>query len=234
MKEFRDRYGPWAIVTGASSGIGEQFAEALAARGINLVLVARNITRLDELKLELATRHGVEVAALPLDLSLPGCLEPLVAACKDLEIGLGVNNAGTGYPGPFSTSDLQREEGVIRLNCITPVEITRHFLPEMQARGRGGLIFVSSLMGFQGVPYMANYSATKGYVLNFGEALYQECKGIGVDVLVVALGATDTPGKDLHEIDYSKIADIVDVGRKGHGDRTEVPRQATVGYSRFP
>ena len=105
----------------------------------------------------------------------------------------------------FSSSDIQREKDLIRLNCVTPMEITHHFLPGMLARGRGGIILVSSLMGFQGVPYMANYSATKGYLLNFGESLYHECKGTGVDVLVLAPGATETPGKYLHEVDYSKL-----------------------------
>ncbi len=226
MKEFRDQYGPWAAVTGASSGIGYCFACALAVRGVNPVLVARNITRLEALKEELAARHQVEAIALAIDLSREDCLEPLVASCKDLDIGLVVNNAGTGFPGPFSSSSLQREGDVIRLNCIAPMEITRRFLPRMQARGKGGLIFVSSLMGFQGVPYMANYSATKGYVLNFGESLYQECKGTGVDVLVVAPGATDTPGKDLHEIDYSELPiswmsaeKVVDVALKSLGKR---------------
>jgi short-subunit dehydrogenase len=226
MKEFREKYGPWAIVTGASSGIGAQFAKALAARGINLVLVARNIPRLNELRQDLAARHGVEVLTLKIDLSHPGCIDPLVASCNGLEIGLVVNNAGTGFPGPFSASDLQHEEDVIHLNCVTPVEITHYFLPRMQAKGSGGVVFVSSLMGFQGVPYMANYSATKGFLLNFGEALYQECKGTGIDVLVLAPGATDTPGKDLHPIDYSKLPvawmtaeKVVDAALKSLGKR---------------
>ena len=86
----------------------------------------------------------------------------LVEACSDLEIGVVVNNAGTGNPGGFCSSDIQREKDVVRLNCVTPLEITHHFLPGMQSRGRRGIILVSSLVGFQGVPYMANYSATKG------------------------------------------------------------------------
>ncbi len=204
-KDFRDRYGPWALVTGASSGIGAQFARELAAAGINLVLVARRIELLNELKQELVNRHKVEVITLQVDLSQDGCEQAIHAACDTLDIGLVVNNAGSGVPGPFASSDVQAEKELIRLNCITPVEITHHFLPKMQARGRGGIIFVSSLMGFQGVPYMANYSATKGYLLNFGESLYHECKGTGVDVLVLAPGATDAPGKHLHRVDYAKL-----------------------------
>jgi hypothetical protein len=205
MKNLRTRYGEWAIVTGASSGIGAKFAEKLAGEGMNLVLVARRKELLNGLKLELTNKYGVKLICLPLDLSLDGCLQPLIEACKDLDIGLLVNNAGTGTPGMFSSSDIQKEKDVIRLNCVTPMEITHHFLPGMLARGGGGIILVSSLMGFQGVPYMANYSATKGYLLNFGESLYHECKGTGVDVLVLAPGATETPGKYLHEVDYSKL-----------------------------
>jgi uncharacterized protein len=205
MQNLATRYGEWALVTGASSGIGATFAKRLAASGMNLVLVARLLESLNELKKRLVEQHAVKASVLQLDLSREGCVPQLGAGCESRDVGLVVNNAGTGAPGPFATSDLRNEKDVIQLNCITPFEITHHFLPQMQARRRGGIILVSSLMGFQGVPYMANYSATKGYLLNLGEALYHECKGTGVDVLVLAPGATDTPGKDLHDVDYAKL-----------------------------
>ncbi|MCP4778297.1 MAG: SDR family NAD(P)-dependent oxidoreductase [Planctomycetaceae bacterium] len=205
MDSMRGRYGEWAIVTGASLGIGAAFANRLAAEGMNLVLVARCEDALDRLKVTLGSKYGVKIICLPVDLSQDGCLQPLIAVCSDLEIGLVVNNAGTGNPGILSSCEIEKEMDVIRLNCLTPLEITHHFLPAMQRRGKGGIILVSSLMGFQGVPYMANYSATKGYLLNLGEALYHECKASGVDVLVLAPGATETPGKYLHEVDYSKL-----------------------------
>lgn len=205
MENLRVSYGEWAIVTGASSGIGAAFANRLAADGMNLVLVARREDALECLKRLLSNKHSVQIRCVPVDLSVQGCLQPIVEACSDLEIGLVVNNAGTGNPGTLCSCDIQKEVDVVRLNCITPLEITHHFLAGMKRRGSGGIILVASLMGFQGVPYMANYSATKGYLLNLGEALYHECKASGVDVLVVAPGATETPGKYLHEVDYSKL-----------------------------
>jgi short-subunit dehydrogenase len=227
MKSFLARYGPWAVVTGASSGIGEQFAKVLAGAGINLVVAARRIDRLNALAKSLVDRHKVQSICVQVDLSQDGCRERLSAACEGLEIGLVVNNAGSGFPGPFVSSNLEQQRALIRLNCVTPIEITHFFLPQMQARRRGGIIFVSSLMGFQGVPYMANYAASKGYLLNFGEALFHECRGTGVDVLVLAPGATKTPGRLLHPVDYAKlpiswmsVEQVVDValrklGRKG-------------------
>jgi uncharacterized protein len=223
------RYGEWAIVTGASSGIGAEFASRLAAEGMNLVLVARCEEKLDSLKERLGSKYDVKIVCLSVDLSQDGCLQSLVEACSDLEIGLVVNNAGTGNPGILSSCDIQKEIDVVRLNCLTPLEITYHFVQGMQKRGRGGIILVSSLMGFQGVPYMANYSATKGYLLNLGEALYHECKANGVDVLVLAPGATETPGKYLHEVDYSKLPiswmsaeGVVDVALKKIGKKALV------------
>jgi uncharacterized protein len=205
MTDLRARYGEWAVVTGASSGMGATFARKLAGARMNVVLSARRIDRLNELSRQLADQHGVATRCVQVDLSQDGCVERLIDACLDLDVGLVVNNAGTGTPGLFHRSDMQREKSLIRLNCVTPVEITRHFLPDMLAQRRGGIVLVSSLMGFQGVPYMANYSATKGYLLNFGESLYHECKGSGVDILVLAPGATETPGKYLHPVDYSNL-----------------------------
>lgn len=205
MQNLRERYGDWALVTGASSGIGYMFAQRLAASGLNLVIVARRIGLLNDLSRQLTKDHGVQIRCLQVDLSLDDCLKSIVEACRDIQIGMIVNNAGSGVPNAFSESDFQIEKGLIRLNCTSPAEITRHFLPGMLARRKGAILFVSSLMGFQGVPYMANYSATKGYLLNFGESLHHECKDQGVDVLVLAPGATETAGKYLHPVDYSKL-----------------------------
>ena len=205
MSDLLNSYGKWALVTGASSGIGEEFARQLAGQGFQLVLVARRLERLESLADELTSEYQVEIRCLGIDLASENCVEEVCAGCKGLEIGLIINNAGSGIPGGFSECDSSREEELLRLNCLTPMALTRKFLPCFIEQGRGGVIFVSSLMGFQGVPYMANYSATKGYLLNFGEALHHECRDQGVDILVLAPGATDTPGKDLHPVDYSKL-----------------------------
>ena len=149
---------------------------------MKLVLVARCEDARDRLKVAMGSKYGVKIICLPVDLSQIGCLQPLIEVCSDLEIGLVVNNAGTGHPGILSSCKIEKVMDVIRLNWLTQLEITHHFLPVMQGRGRGGIILVSSLMGFQGVPYMANSSATKGDLLNLGKALYHECKASGVDV----------------------------------------------------
>jgi len=229
MHELRERYGEWAVVTGASSGMGAMFARKLAAAGLNLVVAARRIGLLNELREQLTSEHGVQVRCLQVDLSQGDCLGHLIEACADVEVGMVINNAGSGVPGAFGESDIEEEKRLIRLNCISPMEITRHFLPGMLTRRRGAIIFVSSLMGFQGVPYMANYSATKGYLLNFGESLHHECKDAGVDVLVLAQGATETPGKYLHQVDYSKLPitwmsaeEVVDAALKSIGRKVFV------------
>jgi short-subunit dehydrogenase len=229
MHNLQERYGDWALVTGASSGIGSVFAQRLAASGLNLVIAARRIGLLDDLSRQLTRDHGVRIRCLQLDLSQDDCLKSIVEVCSDIEIGMVVNNAGSGVPNSFSQSDFEIEKGLIRLNCISPAEITRHFLPGMLARRKGAILLVSSLMGFQGVPYMANYSATKGYLLNFGEALHHECRDHGVDVLVLAPGATETPGKYLHPVDYSKLPitwmsaeKVVDMALKNIGKKVFV------------
>lgn len=198
-------HGPWALVTGASSGIGTEFARQLAGKGFHLVLVARRLELLETLAKELTSAHQIEVRCLKIDLSDADAAGQIIQACEELEIGLIVNNAGSGVPGDFSESDPLEEKKLLHLNCLTPMALTRGLLPGLLARNKGGVIFVSSLMGFQGVPYMANYSATKGFLLNLGEALHHELRDKGIDVLVLAPGATNTPGKDLHPVDYSKL-----------------------------
>lgn len=162
MHDLRERYGDWALVTGASSGIGCVFAHRLAASGLNLVVAARRIDLLNDLSRQLARDHGVQVRCLQVDLSQEDCLRSIVEVCSDIEVGMVVNNAGSGIPNSFSQCDIRLEKSLIRLNCTSPAEITHHFLAGMLARRKGAILFVSSLMGFQGVPYMANYSATKG------------------------------------------------------------------------
>jgi short-subunit dehydrogenase len=229
MYNLRERYGDWALVTGASSGIGYVFAQKLAASGFNLVIAARRIGLLNDLSRQLTRDHGVQVRCLQVDLSKEDCLKSIIEICSDIQIGMVVNNAGSGVPNSFSQSDIGIEKGLIRLNCTSPAEITHHFFPGMLARRKGAILFVSSLMGFQGVPYMANYSATKGYLLNFGESLHHECKDQGVDILVLAPGATETAGKYLHPVDYSKLPitwmsadEVVDTALKNIGKKVFV------------
>lgn len=189
----KSRYGPWALVTGASSGIGEEFARQLAANGLNLVVTARSEDKLRALARELEAQHGVQVRCVPIDLSLRESPAKLIADTLDLEIGLLVSNAGHVVPGAFLGRDASDYEAVIQLNVTSPMVMAHHFGRRMAARGRGGIVFTSSIGGFGPMPWMANYSGTKAYLLSFGAALRYELARHGVDVTVLAPGPTDTP-----------------------------------------
>lgn len=190
---FLRRYGPWALVTGASSGIGVEFARQLAKAGMHLVLTARRHANIEALAKELQGRHRIEVRCVAVDLStLEGPTE-LISATRDLDIGLLVSNAGHVIPGSFLGHHAADYDGVIRLNVRTPMLLAHHFGRRMASRGRGGILFTSSIAGFGASPYMANYGGTKAYLISFGQALRHELARHGVDVAVLAPGPTDTP-----------------------------------------
>ncbi len=183
-----------ALVTGASQGIGEAFAWQLAARGQNLVLVARSRDKLQALADELAERHGVSAHVVVTDLAQPNAARNVLAATEDLgiEVDLLVNNAGFGLAGPFAELPLDSQANMARLNVNTLVELTRLYLPAMCRRKRGGVINVSSNAGFQPVPNMAVYAASKAFVLSFSQAVAAEVARDGVRVMALCPGATDT------------------------------------------
>lgn len=191
-KDFAHKYGPWALVTGASSGIGEQFARLLAAEGLNVVLVARRGDRLKVLTEELRVQHGIAAEFLPLDLSDPNFIEPLLKLCEDKDIGLVISNAGFGLKGLHHEIPLDKLSAMLDVNCRATLMITHTFAPTLIERGRGGIILTSSMEGFFGVPWSAAYSATKAFVLSLGEALWSELRRHNTDVLVLAPGSTDT------------------------------------------
>jgi short-subunit dehydrogenase len=185
-------YGGWAVVTGASAGIGEAFARALAAERVNLVLTARREERLRILANDLEARHDIQTRIVPLDLAAEGAPKRLAEATADLDVGFVLNNAGFGVAGRFELADYDRVLEMVRLNCVTVTAIAHLFLPRLVARGRGALVILASTAGYQPVPLMAAYSATKAFDLILGEALWAENRGRGVDVLAVSPGATDT------------------------------------------
>ena len=193
---FASKYGPWAIVTGASSGIGEEFARQLAAEGFNLVLAARRQQQLEQLADELSSKNGIKVIVVVVDLAKPNALEILQAATGDIEVGLLVNNAGIENHGPFAEQQLIKETRLIQLNVLAPMQLAHHFASKMHARKRGGIIFVSSAAGFGAWPYLANYAASKAYLLTLGESLHYELTKHGVDVTVLAPGLTRTAMAD--------------------------------------
>ncbi len=189
---FAHRYGPWAVVTGASSGIGAELARQLAGRGCNLLLVARRLERLRQLAEELKHQHGVETDTLALDLARSDFLESLLDASDRRDVGLVVCNAGLGAKGLHHETARAQIESVLSVNCRAVTLMAGAFLPKLIDRGRGGLLLTGSIEAAVGFPYSATYSASKAYVRAFGEALWSEARPAGVDVLVLAPGATDT------------------------------------------
>jgi hypothetical protein len=182
----------FALVTGASSGLGLEFARQLAARGANLILAARSIDKLEATARELAAVHGVDARALRADLAAPGGAEALCAAVGELGVFVAhlVNNAGFGTAGPFLRAERQGE--MVRLNCEALTVLSQHFLREMAERRCGGVIHVASIAGFQPTPYMATYAASKAYVLTLSVALSEELRGRGVRVLALCPGPVPT------------------------------------------
>jgi short-subunit dehydrogenase len=192
MSTLSTRYGPWALVTGASSGIGREMALRLAARGLHLVLVARSEDALASLAAEVTEQHRVQTRVVPLDLALPNATARLDAATADLAIGLVVLNAGFATSGSFLAGDAAREAEMVALNCTAVLEGSLFFGRRLAARKGGALVLVGSILGFQGAPYAAGYAATKSFVQSLGEGLAVELASSGVDVLTLAPGPTHT------------------------------------------
>ena len=188
------RYGPWAVVAGASEGIGAAFATAFARAGLNLVLAARRPEPLAELAATLRGAHGVEARTVAADLATPAGLEALTTATDGLDVGVLVANAAYVPVGRFLDRDVDDLQRVIDLNVTAPLRLSRHYLPAMAARGRGGLILMSSLAGQQGSPGVTTYAATKAFGAVLAEGLWAELRGSGVDVLACVAGAVETPG----------------------------------------
>ena len=191
LKAYSDR---WALITGASSGIGAEFARLLAGRGMHLVLVARRRELMEELAEELDTRHGTQTEIIVSDLGEPGQVKQLVdeTNSRGVTVDLLVNNAGFGFVGEFATTDVDRMSEMIRVNIAALTELTYAFLPGMLQRGEGAVINVASVAGFQPVAYMPVYSATKAFVLHFSEALWAELRDHGVTVTALCPGTTRT------------------------------------------
>ncbi|RPF20393.1 SDR family NAD(P)-dependent oxidoreductase [Myceligenerans xiligouense] len=186
-------YGPWAVVTGASSGIGEAFAHQLAAAGLNVVLAARSADKLESLGAALAVRHGISYRTVAVDLSLPDAATHLVEATAGLDVGLLVSNAGTGAPGRFLDQEITDLRRRLTLNAGSHLELIHAFGRRFAARGRGGMVLMSALGAAHGIPNMAQDSAAKGYLLHLGETLHHELAHDGVAVTVVMPGNVDTP-----------------------------------------
>lgn len=192
-----------ALITGASSGIGAAFAQALATRQTDLVLVARSEDKLYSLAQQLQDQYQIQVEVLVQDLTAPGAASKVFEAVtqKNISIDLLINNAGFGTYGSFSETSLPKQLEMIQLNILSLVELTYQFLPQMQQRGSGSIINLSSIAGFQPLPYMSVYAATKAFVLSFSSALWAENREKGLKVLAVCPGPTKTNFFDIAGFD---------------------------------
>ena len=187
-ERFRTRYGPWALITGASNGIGKAIAAQVAARGINVALAARNRQELQAIARDLRDAHHVETTVIAVDLVDPSAASHLEDQLSDLDVGLVVLAAGFGTIGAFADAPLDRELEMIAVNITAVTRLAHTFARRLVIRGRGAIVLFGSILGWCGVPGQATYAATKAYVQNLAEGLHRELAAQGVDVLSVAPG----------------------------------------------
>jgi uncharacterized protein len=200
---FATKYGPWALIAGASDGLGGAFAAGLADRGLNVVLLARRQAVLDRVAAEINSRSSVETRTLAIDLAEPGAAAAIAAATGDLKIGFLVYCAGAD-PNfkPFLATPIEAAEAMVQRNCMVPMQLCHHFAPAMVERGSGGIVIFGSGAGLAGGLNMVAYGASKAFDMVLAEALWAELHDKGVDVLGLILGKTNTPA--LRQLEHSR------------------------------
>jgi short-subunit dehydrogenase len=218
MTDLADKYGKWSIVAGGSDGVGASFAHQLAARGLNVAIVARRIPVLEAIADDIRTQHHVDVRVLPLDLSAPDGITQLADATSDLDVGLFVYNVGGDVRGgTFLERPIETHFDLVRRNCLSVLEAAYRFGAPMVERGRGALVLVTSGAAWAGSARTVAYGATKAFDLILAEGLWAEWHASGVDVLGLVLGATDTPSLHMvlqgHTLPFA-LADPDDVARE--------------------
>ena len=191
-ESLRDRFGPVALVTGASSGLGKAFARHLAREGFDLIITARREPELTALAEELRAQYNVRCLVRAVDLSQPKAVDTLLASLGEEEIDLLVSNAGFGTKGRFEADSLDTCIAMVNTNCVASLALCHHLLPGMKAHKRGGVILTGSMEGEVAFPFSATYAASKAFLHSLGTALAAECEGSGVDILLLAPGPTDT------------------------------------------
>lgn len=227
MSEFADQYGPWALIAGGSEGVGKAFASQLAARGLNLVLLARNSGALEETAAEIRGAHPVAVRTLALDLTQDDMLETIRAVTDALEIGTLIYNAGAAG-GPVALVDQSTEAALanIRLNVIGQTVLSQHFARAMVARGKGAIVLVGSLGAIAGARNLAVYAGVKSFTQTFAEGLWAELRPHGVEAMALMIGRTRTPALErtpLHENTGVPMAEPEDVAAFALANLTEGP-----------
>jgi short-subunit dehydrogenase len=190
---FKQKYGDTALVAGASEGMGAAYAHALAARGLNLVLIARRKEPLEATADAIRKQYVVEVQTVSCDLASPDATQQIEAAIGDRQIDFMVYNAALSYIGPYLDTALSTHQNIAAVNMLSPMALVHYFGGKMVERGKGGVVLMSSIAGFQGSGYLATYAATKAFNRVFAEGLWYEWKNKGVDVIACCAGATATP-----------------------------------------
>lgn len=186
-------FGPWAIITGASSGIGKGFATQLAADGLNVVLIARRLPLLEVLGKSLVKEFGIQYRAIQADLSQESALKKIAEATDDLEVGLLISNAGTGRPGKFLLFEEEQQKYFLQLNALSHFGLTHHFGRRFAQQKRGGVLLTGAMGATDGVPYMASMACSKALLLSLGKSLSYEFKEFGISITVLITTPTDTP-----------------------------------------
>lgn len=220
MKSLNEKYGPWALVTGASSGIGNEFCRQLAGLGFHIVAVARREAQLNNLKGELEQLYAVSVKTIVVDLTDRNVIQSLNQVTESLEIGLLINCAGFALTGNLFDHSVEDQLLLIDLNCRAPLELSYHFGEKMRRNGKGGIVNIASASAFLPMPFWSNYAASKSYLVHLSEGLWFELRGQGVDVIAVCPGATRT--------EFASIAGV----KNGGMEPAKVVRKALVALSK--
>ena len=228
MNNWKDRYGEWALVTGASSGIGADFVRQLAEKGMNIILTARRTEMMEAIAKEVEDAHGVKTQIISQDLIEPDAVEYIKNAVSDKEVGILINNAGYGSLGRFHENDMDYQSDMVILNCVAPVALTGALIGKMVERKKGAVIFLASTAAYQGVPYFSVYSATKSFNLFLAEGLWGEYKTLGIDVMALSPGFTATEFQSHANAEGgrrpkpAKSPDVVRLALKKLGSRASV------------
>lgn len=188
----KENYGEWAVVTGASSGVGKEIAQELASKGFNLVLIARDTNRLNAIASDMESNFHIQTKILSIDFAKKDTFDEIIKCCKDLEVGILINSAGYALHGTFVDHTLQEELDLLQVNSTMPLMLAHHFSKQMKERGKGAIVFLSSIMALAGASGWASYNASKAHNLILSEGIGEELKHYGVDVIALTPGSINS------------------------------------------